>query len=201
MGFSLSRGCQVLCLLALAAMQRSDAFVPNSRAFRTTTSKSLIDKQMGYVLPTESTESALSMGVMEDFITGSDTKTRDTENQSYLAELQKRVDRINGLEPSIEDLGDDELQAKTEEFRARLKDGEDINGPILEEMFAVVREAAWYVSSISIYLFHLQHFFLHVHLLNSGECLNFDIMMCNSWVDLSSTMVDLQKWRQEKVKP
>jgi preprotein translocase subunit SecA len=29
------------------------------------------------------------------------------------------------------------------EFRERLKKGEDINGKILEEAFAVVREAAW----------------------------------------------------------
>ena len=47
------------------------------------------------------------------------------------------------MEPTIEDLGDDELLAKTEEFRKRLAGGEDINGPILEEAFAVVREAAW----------------------------------------------------------
>jgi preprotein translocase subunit SecA len=57
--------------------------------------------------------------------------------------LQKRVDRINGLESTVEDLGDDELQAKTQEFRKRLAGGEDLNGPLLEEAFAVVREAAW----------------------------------------------------------
>jgi preprotein translocase subunit SecA len=54
-----------------------------------------------------------------------------------------RVERINAMEPTVEDLGDDELQAKTTEFRERLRNGEDINGPILEEAFAVVREAAW----------------------------------------------------------
>ena len=36
-----------------------------------------------------------------------------------------------------------ELAAKTDEFRQRLKNGEDVNGPLLEEAFAVVREAAW----------------------------------------------------------
>ena len=72
-----------------------------------------------------------------------DTAQRETENKNYLATLQGRVDRINKLEPTIEDLGDDELMAKTEEFRKRLQGGEDINGPILEEAFAVVREAAW----------------------------------------------------------
>ena len=65
------------------------------------------------------------------------------DNDKYIAELQKRVDSINGMEADIEDLGDDELGAKTKEFRERLAKGEDINGNILEESYAVVREAAW----------------------------------------------------------
>ena len=89
--------------------------------------------------------SALSMGIMEEFITGRDDETRRKLNDEYLATLQTRVDRINKLEPTIEDLGDDEMIAKTAEFRDRLAKGEDINGPILEEAFAVVREAAWRV--------------------------------------------------------
>lgn len=85
----------------------------------------------------------LNMGKLEEFVTGRDDKQRKADNESYLAGLQKRVDRINGLESEIEELGDDELQAKTREFQDRLKKGEDINGPLLEEAFAVVREAAW----------------------------------------------------------
>ena len=47
----------------------------------------------------------------------------------------------------IEDLGDDELEQKTIEFKHRVQQkGESINGPLLEEAFAVVREAAWYVN-------------------------------------------------------
>jgi preprotein translocase subunit SecA len=80
---------------------------------------------------------------MEQFVTDRDEATRKKDTDKYLQEVQKRVDRINELEATIEDLGDDELQAKTEEFKARLAKGEDINGPILEEAFAVVREAAW----------------------------------------------------------
>lgn len=83
------------------------------------------------------------MGIVENFVSGTDEKTRKSSNEKYLAKLQQRVDRINGLEESIEDLGDEELQAKTEEFRQRLAKGEDMNGPLLEEAFAVVREAAW----------------------------------------------------------
>jgi preprotein translocase subunit SecA len=85
------------------------------------------------------------MGFMEDLLTGADETKREADNQKYLTELQQRVERINALESSIEDLDDDELEAKTIEFRQRLQSGEDINGPLLEEAFAVVREAAWYV--------------------------------------------------------
>ena len=83
------------------------------------------------------------MGIIDNFVAETDEKTRKSDNEKYLAKLQERVDRINGLEEVIEDLGDEELQAKTEEFRKRLANGEDINGPLLEEAFAVVREAAW----------------------------------------------------------
>ena len=42
------------------------------------------------------------------------------------------------LQESIEKLTDDELRAKSDEFRKRIKSGnEDVNGPLLEEAFAV----------------------------------------------------------------
>jgi hypothetical protein len=87
--------------------------------------------------------SSLQMNFVSDFITEKDLERRLKDNDKYIAELQKRVDNISALEPDIEDLGDDELAAKTKEFRERLAKGEDINGKILEESFAVVREAAW----------------------------------------------------------
>mmetsp|Transcript_4079 Transcript_4079/g.7828 ORF Transcript_4079/g.7828 Transcript_4079/m.7828 type:complete len:1014 (+) Transcript_4079:168-3209(+) len=95
--------------------------------------------------------SLLQMGVVEDFLAGTDNEKRKKENEKYVETLNQRVGKINALEPSIEDLGDDELMAKTEEFRTRLKKGEDINGPILEEAFAVVREAAWRVLEMRHY--------------------------------------------------
>ncbi|KAL9182091.1 hypothetical protein ACHAXT_012434 [Thalassiosira profunda] len=95
-------------------------------------------------LPTSSS-SALSMGVVEDFVTSRDDETRRAANDAYLAALQARVDNINALEPTVEELGDDDMLAKTAEFKRRLADGEDLNGPLLEEAFAVVREAAWRV--------------------------------------------------------
>ncbi len=51
------------------------------------------------------------------------------------------VPEINALEPEIEALSDDELAAKTPEFRQRLDNGEDLDD-LLIEAFAVVREAA-----------------------------------------------------------
>jgi len=58
-----------------------------------------------------------------------------------LAEL---VPAINELEPAMEALSDDELKAKTVEFRARLAEGETLDD-LLIEAYAVVREAAWRV--------------------------------------------------------
>ena len=55
--------------------------------------------------------------------------------------LQALIPEINALEPEIEALSDEELRGKTDEFRARLADGEDLD-ELLVEAFAVVREAA-----------------------------------------------------------
>ncbi len=55
--------------------------------------------------------------------------------------LQRGVEAVNALEPSIEKLSDEELRAKTGEFRGRLEGGETLDD-IMHEAFAVVREAA-----------------------------------------------------------
>ncbi|MEM7493877.1 MAG: preprotein translocase subunit SecA [Pseudomonadota bacterium] len=60
-------------------------------------------------------------------------------NDRLLKPMQRRVTKINALEPEIEKLSDEALRGKTEEFRRRLKDGETLD-EILEEAFAVVRE-------------------------------------------------------------
>ncbi len=62
-------------------------------------------------------------------------------NEKELKRLQPRADRINELEPEFEKLSDAELKAKTEDFKARLKDGETLDD-LLPEAFAAVREAA-----------------------------------------------------------
>ncbi len=59
-----------------------------------------------------------------------------------LRALQALVPDIGELEAETKALSDDELKAKTPEFKQRVDNGEDIND-LLIEAFAVVREAAW----------------------------------------------------------
>jgi preprotein translocase subunit SecA len=54
------------------------------------------------------------------------------------------VDKIEDLDEKTTSLSDEELKAKTEEFKTRLKNGETLDD-ILPEAFAVVREASWRV--------------------------------------------------------
>ncbi|KAJ9529992.1 hypothetical protein QJQ45_023224, partial [Haematococcus lacustris] len=54
---------------------------------------------------------------------------------------QPRVDAINALEPTIQQLSDDQLRSKTVELRARAQAGESLDA-LLVEAFAVVREAS-----------------------------------------------------------
>ena len=58
-----------------------------------------------------------------------------------LKALQAMVPDINAWEPDFERLGDDELRAKTGEFRSRLEQGADLDDLAIEA-FAVMREAA-----------------------------------------------------------
>jgi len=62
-------------------------------------------------------------------------------NEKELKRVQPLVSDINSLEPDFEKLSDAELRAKTDEFKARLKDGESLD-EILPEAYAAVREAA-----------------------------------------------------------
>ena len=58
-----------------------------------------------------------------------------------LRDLSKVVEKVNAFESSISALADDQLRAKTEEFKKRLTQGETLDD-LLPEAFAVVREAA-----------------------------------------------------------
>lgn len=54
---------------------------------------------------------------------------------------QSFVDEINSLEPSLKNLSDERLKAKTDEFKKRLEKGETLDD-LMVEAYAVVREAA-----------------------------------------------------------
>jgi preprotein translocase subunit SecA len=64
-----------------------------------------------------------------------------SSNDRLVKSMRKTVDKINALEPSLADLPDDALRAKTGEFRQRLERGETLDD-LQVEAFAVVREAA-----------------------------------------------------------
>ena len=66
-------------------------------------------------------------------------KVFGTRNDREIKRIQVIVDQINQLEASIGKLSDDQLLAKTCEFKARLKEGATLDD-ILPEAFAVVRE-------------------------------------------------------------
>jgi preprotein translocase subunit SecA len=67
-------------------------------------------------------------------------KVIGTQNEREIKRLRPRVVEINALEPAIQSLTDEQLRAKTVEFRERLANGETIDD-LLNESFAVVREA------------------------------------------------------------
>jgi len=66
-------------------------------------------------------------------------KVIGTQNERELKRLRPRVAEIGALEPQMQALTDDQLRAKTVEFRARIADGATIDD-LLVEAFAVVRE-------------------------------------------------------------
>ena len=62
-------------------------------------------------------------------------------NDRFVKKLYKTVNKINAMEPDFIKLSDEELKAKTDEYRTRLKNGETLDD-ILPEAFATVREAS-----------------------------------------------------------
>ena len=84
------------------------------------------------------------------------TKVFGSSNQRFLKTVQPVVEQINALEPEIKKLSDEQLRARTAEFKERVQrevagitDKEELKGrerevldEILPEAFAVVREAS-----------------------------------------------------------
>ncbi len=82
--------------------------------------------------------------------TGFLQKIFGSRNQRLVKQYQKTVAAINALEPTIEKYTDQQLRAKTDEFRQRVASGESLD-VLLPEAFAVCREASKRV-------LHMRHF-------------------------------------------
>ena len=68
------------------------------------------------------------------------TQIFGSRNDRLLKQYRSMVQKINSLEPQLEKLSDEQLKAKTDEFRQRLTQGSTLDD-LLPEAFAVVREA------------------------------------------------------------
>lgn len=68
-------------------------------------------------------------------------KNLNNKSKREIKRLSKMVDAIEALDEKMQALSDDELRAKTQEFKDRLTAGETLDD-LLVEAFAVVREAA-----------------------------------------------------------
>ena len=73
-----------------------------------------------------------------------------SSNDRLLKQLRRHVVQINALEPQMQALSDEQLQAKTVSFKERLGAGETLD-QLLPEAFAVVREAG-------VRVFGMRHF-------------------------------------------
>ncbi len=69
------------------------------------------------------------------------SKLFGSSNDRLLSAYYPKIDAINALEPEIEALSDEELRARTNEFRQAYKDGKSLDD-LLVPAFATVREAA-----------------------------------------------------------
>ena len=69
------------------------------------------------------------------------TKLFGSRNDRLLKQYRKTAARINAMEPEYEKLSDEQLRAKTQEFKERVAKGESLDD-ILPEAFAVVREGS-----------------------------------------------------------
>jgi len=69
------------------------------------------------------------------------TKIFGSRNDRVVKKMGRIVDQVNGFEDAIKALSDEELKAKTAEFKQRFADGESLES-LLPEAFATVREAS-----------------------------------------------------------
>ena len=81
--------------------------------------------------------SAFSEGVSEGLV-----RLFGSSNERRMRQMRPVVAQINELEPAMQALSDEELRAKTDEFRRRRAAGETLD-ELLPEAFAACRESGW----------------------------------------------------------
>ena len=81
-----------------------------------------------------------------------------TDEAREVSRLGKRADKIMALESEMDALSDDDLRAKTNEFRNRLENGETLDD-ILNEAFAVTREYHFYILLTTFIIHYLALYF------------------------------------------
>ena len=64
-----------------------------------------------------------------------------SRNDRFVKKLSKTVEKVNSYESELEKFSDEEIKAKTLEFRERIAKGQSLDS-LLPEAFAVVREAS-----------------------------------------------------------
>lgn len=93
------------------------------------------------------------------------TKIFGTAHDRDMKVIRPYVDQINALEPKMQELSDEALQAKTTEFKERIAKGETVDD-LMVEAFAVCREAAWRVLKMRHYDVQL----VGGYVLHKGAC-------------------------------
>ena len=88
------------------------------------------------------------------------SKIMGTHSERELKRVYPIVDKIEAMGPAMEKLSDEELRAKTDEFKKRLAEGETLDD-LLVEAYAVVREAATCVLGMRHYRVQLIGGVLH----------------------------------------
>ena len=83
---------------------------------------------------------------MENFF----TKIFGTHSSHELKKIYPIADKVEALEEQYKKLSDEELRAKTDEFKKRYQDGETLD-QLLPEAFATCREASWRVLGMRHY--------------------------------------------------
>lgn len=103
----------------------------------------IFDTLKSKVLGTDETEQKTS--------TGTPSRPQTLQEDPALSKYTERVARINALESEIEGKSNEELQSRFAEIRSSLADGSATQDNVLEEVFALVREASYRVLGIRHY--------------------------------------------------